>query len=128
MSDVQRTGHDSDCAVHSEPAYPKGECNCGACDEFRKLRAALSAARREVEALRGFAQAMFEASDWPDGGDIDGFEFQELATKFGLLEPKEMTERCGEVCQCADMDEPPFTCYRKTPLLTGRVAELLAQK
>ena len=21
--------HWSDCAVHSEPAYPKGECNCG---------------------------------------------------------------------------------------------------
>lgn len=23
------TQHWSDCAVHSEPAYPKGECNCG---------------------------------------------------------------------------------------------------
>lgn len=23
--------HDSDCAVHNEPAYPKGECNCSAC-------------------------------------------------------------------------------------------------
>ena len=22
--------HASDCAVHSEPAYPTGECNCGA--------------------------------------------------------------------------------------------------
>ena len=22
--------HASDCAVHNEPAYPKGECNCGA--------------------------------------------------------------------------------------------------
>jgi hypothetical protein len=22
--------HASDCAVHSEPAYPKGKCNCGA--------------------------------------------------------------------------------------------------
>ena len=21
--------HWSDCAVHSEPAYPKGECDCG---------------------------------------------------------------------------------------------------
>jgi hypothetical protein len=21
--------HTSDCAVHNEPAYPKGECNCG---------------------------------------------------------------------------------------------------
>ena len=25
--------HASDCAVHSEPAYPTGECNCGANDE-----------------------------------------------------------------------------------------------
>jgi len=24
------TLHASDCAVHNEPAYPKGECNCGA--------------------------------------------------------------------------------------------------
>ncbi len=23
-------GHTSDCVVHSEPAEPKGECNCGA--------------------------------------------------------------------------------------------------
>ncbi len=22
-------GHRSDCAVHSEPAYPAGECTCG---------------------------------------------------------------------------------------------------
>jgi hypothetical protein len=38
MSEVQRLGqeieqapvaHWSDCAVHSEPAYPKGECDCG---------------------------------------------------------------------------------------------------
>lgn len=24
-----RTDHDSDCAVHNEPAYPNGACNCG---------------------------------------------------------------------------------------------------
>lgn len=22
-------GHRSDCAIYNEPAYPKGECNCG---------------------------------------------------------------------------------------------------
>ena len=22
-------GHYSDCAVHNEPAYPKGDCDCG---------------------------------------------------------------------------------------------------
>jgi hypothetical protein len=38
MQEVQRLGHEieqeplahwSDCAVHSEPAYPKSECDCG---------------------------------------------------------------------------------------------------
>ena len=38
MRETQRLGqeieqepvaHWSDCAVHSEPAYPKGECDCG---------------------------------------------------------------------------------------------------
>lgn len=24
-----KTGHDSDCAVHNEPAYPNGLCDCG---------------------------------------------------------------------------------------------------
>lgn len=53
-------GHDSDCAVHSEPAYPAGECNCSACDELRKLRADLAAARRELSAWR---RATGEAND-----------------------------------------------------------------
>ena len=26
---TEPVGHWSDCAVHSEPAYPKGECDCG---------------------------------------------------------------------------------------------------
>lgn len=38
-------GHDSDCAVHSEPAYPAGECSCGACEK-------LAAAQRELAACR----------------------------------------------------------------------------
>ena len=28
-------GHTSDCALHSEPAEPKGECNCGALEILR---------------------------------------------------------------------------------------------
>ena len=26
---TKKIQHWSDCAVHSEPAYPAGECNCG---------------------------------------------------------------------------------------------------
>ena len=28
--ECQTALHASDCAVHNEPAYPKGQCNCGA--------------------------------------------------------------------------------------------------
>ena len=27
--EASKLAHWSDCAVHSEPAYPKGECDCG---------------------------------------------------------------------------------------------------
>lgn len=50
----------------------------------------------------GFAKAMFEATDWPDGGDVDGFEFQEIAAKYGLLIPEQREALCGENCQCAE--------------------------
>jgi hypothetical protein len=29
LESQEPVAHWSDCAVHSEPAYPKGECNCG---------------------------------------------------------------------------------------------------
>lgn len=29
--------HMSDCATHSEPAYPKGECDCGATEENKEM-------------------------------------------------------------------------------------------
>lgn len=35
--------HDSDCAVHNEPAMPNGPCDCGA-DEVPKLLADIEAA------------------------------------------------------------------------------------
>lgn len=30
--------HASDCAVHNEPAYPNGPCDCGALDVVRDCR------------------------------------------------------------------------------------------
>jgi hypothetical protein len=29
LESQETVAHWSDCAVHSEPAYPKGECDCG---------------------------------------------------------------------------------------------------
>lgn len=71
----------------------------------------------DLEKLRGFAQEIMEG--WPFG-DIDGADLQEIATKWELLVPQTMTEPCCEACECASMDAFPLTCYRKTPLLTGK--------
>ena len=85
---------------------------------------ALPALAAELRALREFAADMFDASDWPDGGDVDGFEFQELATKHGLLRPEQRTEPCGEDCQCCEVHSEEdmkdgFTCLRKAEWLVA---------
>ena len=75
--------------------------------------------------LEKFAKKMFELSDWPDGGGIDGFAFQDAAVECGLLIPEIHKEPCGEGCFCADyhgdMSEG-VTCYRKAPFLIAEDA------
>lgn len=76
----------------------------------------------EVERLRSFAQAVMEC--WPMG-DLDGSTLQDTAEKYGLLRPETRHEPCGEGCSCAEYALPDefsdgVTCYRKTPLLTGK--------
>ena len=70
--------------------------------------------------LEKFAKMMFERSGWPEGGTIDGFDFQECAVECGLLTPEIRREPCGENCFCAeyhgDMSDG-VTCYRMTPVL-----------
>lgn len=82
----------------------------------------------ERDALRSFAQAIMEAADWPDGGDVDGFQVQELAEEHGLLVKTEQTKPCGENCSCLEYngevsEKWPAICYRKTPLLTDSQAQ-----
>ena len=67
--------------------------------------------------LRAFVLELFK--DWPHEFGVDGFDLQDLAEKHGLIVPHEATEPCGEYCACAEYDDFPQTCYRKTPLLTG---------
>lgn len=79
-----------------------------------------------AQKLRDFAIAMFEAADWPDGGNIDGFTFQEAAVACGLLIPEERAEPCGENCRCAEYngtDGFPVTCYRKAEWLLAKSKE-----
>lgn len=75
---------------------------------------------KENERLLVFVRDLFIASDWPDGGDIDGFEFQELAAKHGVLTPETRTEPCQENCWCSEYHgdmSAGVTCYRKAKWL-----------
>lgn len=42
--------HWSDCAVHSEPAYPKGECDCGGFSQDKLAMMVAMAALKELVA------------------------------------------------------------------------------
>jgi hypothetical protein len=74
---------------------------------------------KQIEALRGFAQAVME--HWQEGWDIDSGDLHNMAVEKGLLEPVSRTEPCGENCACAECGDFPTTCYRKTELLTGAI-------
>ena len=98
-------------------------------DEILRLRAdnehwqdRCLAYQTERDALREFVADMFEAAEWPEGGDIDGGQFQELATKHGILAEEERIAPCEgrESCWCSDYGGPgPTTCYRKAQWLAA---------
>lgn len=92
-------------------------------DLVTRLRVALAEAVAERDQLRAFVTAIFDASDWPRGGELDALTMQELATKHGILTPQTRTEPCGEVCQCAEYTSHEemaggVECFRKAPWLT----------
>jgi hypothetical protein len=85
-----------------------------------------------VVQLRAFALAIMKEADWPQGGDVDGFQIQELAEEYGLLVKTEQTKPCGENCHCLEYigevsEKEPATCYRKTPLLLGSESDASAK-
>lgn len=52
---------------------------------------------------------------WRDAGDFYGGDIQDKAIELGLLVGKEVTEPCGEECQCAEyagLGSETVTCYR----------------
>lgn len=82
----------------------------------------------ELSRLRDFAQAIMEAADWPEGGDVEGGQIQDIAEEHGLLVKTEQTKPCGEDCWCLEYngeisETSPAICYRKTPLLLGSVPQ-----
>jgi hypothetical protein len=91
---------------------------------FKRVSALTAALKPEDARLREFAQRIVEG--WPEDADVDGFEIQDAAEKFGLIELKSPapTEPCGEGCMCDQYYAPKdwgrgVQCYRKTKLLTG---------
>lgn len=72
---------------------------------------------KELSSLKSFVRDLIDLADWPEGGDIDGFDFQDLCVKHGLLLPEVRREPCGENCSCnsyySDEEwEEGITCYR----------------
>lgn len=82
-------------------------------DEIRNL---IEQQANEIDALRGFAQAVMKV--WPETA-MDGGDLQDVAVDHGLLRLETRTERCGERCYC-EVNSPVWVCYRKTELLTGK--------
>lgn len=79
--------------------------------------------RNEYESLKLFAMTIL--ADFPELGNFDGGDIQEMAVACGLLIGKEVAEPCSEGCNCveyADLDPEgkflyPMTCYHKAEFL-----------
>jgi hypothetical protein len=44
-------------------------------------------------------------------GEVGGDTVQNWALETGILETRTMTERCGEVCSCAEVTDFPIACH-----------------
>ena len=56
----------------------------------------------EEERMKAFIRELFDIY-YPDCGDIDGGELQDLAEKHGILVPEIRHAPCGEFCNCAQV-------------------------
>lgn len=78
-------------------------------------------ATEDYDALLAFAREVMK--DWPEAGELDGFDLQEIAERHGLLAPTTQAEPCApEGCWCAGYfapDDWPVQCYRRTNRLKG---------
>ena len=72
-------------------------------------------ADEQLRKLRRFAEIVLHdfVNFSMDGGDI-----QDAAVSCGLLNVTEVTEPCGDECNCAEYGFPA-ECYKRTSLLSG---------
>jgi len=82
--------------------------------------------KEQIDFLAKFALDILD--EWPDIGNFDGGDIQDIAVKHNILIPRIVYVRCGEECNCAEYyDEDEWqdgvTCYHIADWL-DRAAEL----
>ena len=75
-------------------------------DQGSVVKESLTADEPVAPDLEKFARCMFDISEWPEGGDIDGCTFQDAAVECGLLVETLMYAPCGENCHCNECNAP----------------------
>lgn len=97
---------------------------CGSYVRAQEATQALASKDAEIARLREdlLALQMFTDSvigEFPDHGDIDGFDLQDIAVACGLLKEETITAPCGEHCSCFfDADVVgQCQCYRVQPVM-----------
>ena len=82
--------------------------------EIAELKAADKRARDDHQSLVDWLLRERAAQNGIDGADLEA----ELL-KRGILEAVEVTEPCGDACECAAIGEFPVTCYRPAKARSG---------
>ena len=92
--------------------------------QANRIRASITGLRQfaegriTLESYQDFAKGILRLANWPEIGDVDAFEIQELAAKFGILEKTtQFKSCCEEACLCAEYHSAEgmsegVTCYR----------------
>jgi len=70
----------------------------------------------DTDQLMRFVGRFIDAAREYGGSDIDGGDAQDWMLENGLLETRQVTEACGESCECAEWDDFPQDCFFVTAL------------
>lgn len=64
--------------------------------------------------FEGFTRALMDAWPEPAGENLDGFELQEIAARFGILRIDKRKTPCSEWCNCVEYHgaDEIVDCYR----------------
>jgi len=62
--------------------------------------------------FEGFSKAAMQTLF--DEGGLDPFDLQDMGLEYKLLKEVQVTEPCGEYCNCSENDNIPGLCYQPT--------------